>query len=306
MNTQSLYIEPDTERFIVALVIAALIHYAIIYGLGFAMPKSAQPLNTTMEVILVQKRTEQAPKKADYLAQVSYEGGGERLEDVRPSTPTIAPFPDQTAELVFTPPPPQIAAAPTEYQFQILTTDESSPDQVAAQTEVIPPDEPAEQGYDSQNLVFKDFVAENTLFINTRAMELASLQAELNEQFEEYAKRPRKKFINASTQEYKYANYMETWRKKIEQVGNANYPEMARHQKLSGNLILDVAINADGTLHQIELKDPSKNNIFNEATLQIVHHAAPFEPFPEEIRKDTDILHITRTWKFRYNGLSSQ
>jgi protein TonB len=306
VNTQSLYIEPDTEHFIVALVIAALIHYAIIYGLGFAMPKSAQPLNTTMEVILVQKRTLIAPKKADYLAQVSYDGGGERLEDIRPSTPTIAPFPDQTAEFVFTPPPPQIAAAPTEYQFQILTTNKSSTDQVAALTEVIPPDEPGEQGYDSQNLVFKDFVAENTLFINTRAMELASLQAELNEQFEEYAKRPRKKFINASTQEYKYANYMENWRRKIEQVGNANYPEAARHQKLSGNLILDVAINADGTLHQVELKDPSKHNVLNEATLQIVHLAAPFDSFPQEILKDTDILHITRTWKFRYNGLISQ
>jgi periplasmic protein TonB len=306
VNTQSLYLKPDTERFIVALVIATLIHYAIIYGVGFAMPKSAQPLNTTMEVILVQKRTEQTPKQADYLAQVSYEGGGERLEEIRPSTPTIAPFPDQTAEMVFTPPPPQIAAAPTDYQFQILTTEQSSPDQVVRQKEVIPPDELGEQGYDTQNLVFKDFVTENTLLVNTHAMKLASLQAELDEEFEEYAKRPRKKFINASTQEYRYANYMENWRRKVEEVGNANYPEQARHQKLSGNLILDVAIKYDGTLHQVEIKDPSNHNILNESTLQIVHLAAPFDAFPEEIRKETDILHITRTWRFRYNGLSSR
>jgi protein TonB len=105
-TTYDIHIDPDTERFASALFIAALVHVVAIYGVGFTMPKSTQLLNTTMEVILVQKSTDKVPEKADFLAQVNYQGGGESEQKLRPSTPTIAPFPDETAQIVFTPPPP--------------------------------------------------------------------------------------------------------------------------------------------------------------------------------------------------------
>jgi protein TonB len=99
---------------------------------------------------------------------------------------------------------------------------------------------------------------------------------------------------------------MDQWRRKVEYIGNTNYPDKARHQKISGNLILDVAINPNGTIHNVEIKQPSKSKILDEAALRIVRLAAPFDPFPENIRQATDILHITRTWEFRYNNLTSR
>ncbi|EDN67504.1 tonB domain protein [Beggiatoa sp. PS] len=300
-------IDPYTERFAVALFLSAVLHFVIIYGMGFVMPKPGKILNSTMEIILVQKSTKEIPKKADYLAQATHEGGGDAEPKTRPSTPTLAPFPEQTAELVFTPPPPQTAAASLdEPQTEILTTVKSTQHQIEQQTEITPPDEPGEYGNASQNVIFDEYVSENTLFINTSAAKLASIQAELADSFNSYAKRLRHKYISASTKEFKYANYMEAWRRKIEEIGNTNYPNQARRRKLSGSLILDVALNPNGTIRQVEIKESSKYRILDEAALRIVRLAAPFDPFPEHIRKDTDILHITRRWEFRYNSLTTR
>jgi protein TonB len=252
------------------------------------------------------KSTDKVPEKADFLAQVNYQGGGESEQKLRPSTPTIAPFPDETAQIVFTPPPPQVAMAPKKDQIEILTTHQRAPYEAEQQQEITEPEEPAEQGNADQTTDFEEYATENTLFINALALKLASIQAELDEEFEEYAKRPRQAFINSNTREYKYARYMDQWRRKVEYIGNTNYPDKARHQKISGNLILDVAINPNGTIHNVEIKQPSKSKILDEAALRIVRLAAPFDPFPENIRQATDILHITRTWEFRYNNLTSR
>lgn len=99
---------------------------------------------------------------------------------------------------------------------------------------------------------------------------------------------------------------MDAWRRQIEDIGNANYPDKARRKKISGSLILNVALNSNGTVYNVEIKQPSKYKILDEAALRIVRLAAPFDPFPENIRKATDILHITRTWEFSYNSLSSR
>ena len=95
---------------------------------------------------------------------------------------------------------------------------------------------------------------------------------------------------------------MEAWRSKVERIGNLNYPDDARKRKLSGSLILEVALNPDGTVNQITIRQPSRYKILDDAAIRIVRLAAPFSPFPEGIREDVDILHITRTWQF----LSSQ
>jgi len=306
VNTTFVYIEPVTERFAVALFIATLIHLVLLYGIGFSMPAPAKTLNTTMEIILVQKSTEKPPKKADYLAQVSHEGGGEHSKKARPVTPTIAPFPDQTADLVFTPPPPQIAMAPKEDQVEIVTTEKEAKYQVEQHEKATPPEEPSKQGNASETSVVEEYISENVLFINAVAVKLASIQAELDEKFEDYTKIPRKKFISSSTKEYKYANYMDAWRRKIEQVGTQFYRKQTHLKSLEGDLILDVAINPDGTIYHVKIRTPSKLTALNEAALRIVRLAAPYELFPENIHKETDILHITRTWEFRYNALNSR
>ena len=136
----------------------------------------------------------------------------------------------------------------------------------------------------------------------SRGQELARLNAKLVEDTAAFANRPRRKAISASTQEYKYASYLETWRRKVEAIGNLNYPEEARRRKLYGNLILQVGVRADGSLEEVRVLRSSGSTILDEAAVRIVHLAAPFAPFPPDIRRETDFLDITRTWQFLSNN----
>lgn len=128
--------------------------------------------------------------------------------------------------------------------------------------------------------------------------EADSLQKQSDESPRSYEQYPRQVFVSARTREYKYADYMREWVKKVERVGNLNYPDQARREGLTGKLRMDVTLNADGVLLNTNITQSSGHPVLDEAALRIVNQAAPFLPFPPEILKDADILHITRTWVF--------
>ena len=128
------------------------------------------------------------------------------------------------------------------------------------------------------------------------------LSAELNQQLNLGRRIDRQKFISSRTKEHKYAAYMESWRSKVEQVGNLNYPEVAKQKQLSGSLVLNVAINSDGSVAQISVVRSSGQKILDDAAVRIVSMAAPYEPFSDEILKEVDTIHITRTWQFLHNN----
>ena len=131
-----------------------------------------------------------------------------------------------------------------------------------------------------------------------RAQVIESLSAALDERLQAYAERPRRKWITAGTREHAYAAYMEAWRRKVERVGNLNYPNEARRRGLSGTLSLDVALNADGSVAEVLLRRSSGERVLDEAALRIVELAAPFARFPAAILEEVDVLHIERTWVF--------
>ncbi len=114
----------------------------------------------------------------------------------------------------------------------------------------------------------------------------------------------RSKYVNANTHEYQYAAYLEAWRRKIERIGNMNYPSDAERRSLQGRLVLEVVLNAEGGIHDILLLRTSGYKLLDDAAVRIVQRSAPFAPFPPDIRKETDLLHITRTWQFRVGVLS--
>jgi protein TonB len=129
------------------------------------------------------------------------------------------------------------------------------------------------------------------------AMAIARLEGQIARQMEEYNQRPRKKFIGARVEEYRFAQYVEDWRQKIERIGNLNYPAAAKG-RLYGSLVLTVIIKADGELKHVEVSRSSGQALLDDAARRIVQLAAPYARFPESIRKDTDELEITRTWTF--------
>ena len=259
------------DRMALTLFFALILHAMIILGITFGLHDEPAPENVlpTLDITVSNRRTP-PPDEADYLAQTSQEGGGNTSERVRPTqaVPEQAPAvkPQQA-----TPAPAQVittdAAATKHHQEDKVIPDTEKPDITA--TELI-----------------------------ERSMEMVNLNEQLSESMQAYAQRPRHIYVSARTQEFKYANYMSEWVKKVERVGNLNYPDEARRAGLSGKLIMDVTMNADGTVRNISILRPSGHPVIDEAAIRIVNLAAPFAPFPSEIMKDADILHITRTWEF--------
>jgi protein TonB len=131
-----------------------------------------------------------------------------------------------------------------------------------------------------------------------RTLEAMRLEAQIAKDMDAYQKRPKRRFVGARAEEYRFARYVEDWRLKVERIGNLNYPEAARQMKLYGNLLVTVAIKSDGTIENIEVNRSSGQRILDAAAVKIVEMGAPYSPFPPDIRRDTDILHITRTWTF--------
>ena len=140
-----------------------------------------------------------------------------------------------------------------------------------------------------------------------RSLQIARLEAQISRDHNAYQSRPKRKNIGARTDEYRFAQYVEGWRLKVERVGNLNYPEEARQKKLYGSLRITVNIHADGSVESAEIDRSSGSKILDAAAIRIIKMAAPYAAFPDDIRKDFDILGITRTWSFtRADQLASE
>jgi len=272
---------------------AVLAHLVIVLGVSFTVPKvnSEEPL-PTLEITLVNTKSDKAPDDADYLAQASQEGGGEhdkpniaRSPLPAETTPaTTAPIP--VAKLASAAVPPQPAPIPkplTQHQ-------ETAPKIVSEQSQKARP----------QQKETKTGLVQDPKINADRAR----LSAEISRFWEEYQKRPRRKFLSARTKEFKYATYMDAWRKKVERVGNINYPEQAKQRRLSGAVVLDVEIKPDGSVLAVSIIRPSGHKVLDDAAVRSVRLAAPYDPFPPDIRKEVDIMHITRTWQYARTTLS--
>ena len=264
------------DRFALTLFLAVALHAMIILGITFGRhdPPAPQQVLPTLDIIVANRRTP-PPDEADYLAQTSQDGSGNTTEKVTPEL-TI---PQQAAASA----PQQPQAAPT----QVVTA--SSSDIQVRQTDTSNP-EPETPDITATELI-------------ERSMEMVNLSEQLDANMQAYAERPKQVFVSARTQEFKYANYMTEWVRKVERVGNLNYPDEARRAGISGKLMMDVSLNADGTVRDIRIMRSSGYPILDEAAIRIVNLASPYLPFPPEILKDVDILHITRTWEFSTNQL---
>jgi protein TonB len=234
-----------------------------------------------LEVVLVNAKTRERPTHADVLAQSNLDRGGDVDQNRHAKTPLPVIEPRHPGR--------DLAAAQRRsqqlevQQQQMLTQQREVERRLAEKQRPVKADEPAERpsGRDLADL----------------SLAAMRLQAQIDQQIEEYQKRPRKKFIGARATEYRFAQYEEDWRMKIERIGSLNYPAEARG-KIYGNLRLTVTIRADGSVESIELDRSSGLKVLDAAAFRIVNMATPFAAFPADIRRDTDLLVITRTWFF--------
>lgn len=291
-----------SDRLGLTVFLALVVHAVVILGVSFA-PRDTPRINRdTMEIILVPTRTEKPPEQAEYLAQASQDGGGESEKRERPGAPLAAAFQAREATVPAVAPP----LSPTEPvshqkppEKAVLTQPEAAEKTPNKPLETLRP-APKPETKPKHKAGPEPQVTEqlSAATLVTRSLEIASLNAEVKRKLKAYAERPRHRFVNSRTKEYKYAAYMEAWRAKVERIGNLNYPDEARRRRLSGNLLLDVALRPDGSVHQIVLRRSSGHKVLDDAAMRIVKLAAPFAPFPKDIRAETDILHVERTWQF--------
>ncbi len=273
-----------SDRLGLTLFFAIVLHAIIILGVTFAPEdEQSQAVAPSLDITLVHQQSQEEIEDAELLAQANLLGGGNADETPRQASPasTAAEIPDPgsaTASSLPTAPPPQEAQ-----RSQVVMTQEQSSHSTAV-AEVVPEVKPQ-----------TEITAAELL---SRSREIAALSAEINRSMESYAGREKHRFISARTREFRDAAYLDAWRAKIERIGNINYPEAARRRNLSGTLILDVALRPNGSVKEITVRRSSGLKVLDDAAKRIVRLAAPFSPFPKAMRKDTDVLHITRTWQF--------
>lgn len=285
----------QNDRFGVSVFGSFLVHMVVILGVTFTLPKLRDlPGLPTLEITLVQTTSDKRPKDPEYLAQANQDGGGDSDASdiaknplpVREISPVNRDYP------TFQSIPQKRVKSERELTTQLSQRDERK---IKAQ-ETKPEKKELQLQPPNLGLMARAEIQE----------ESSRLNAEISRTWQEYQKRPRHKFLNARTQEYKYAAYMDAWRAKVERIGNLNYPEEAKRLHLNGSLLLDVALNADGSINHVSIRRSSGQKILDDAAVRIVELAAPFAPFPSDIRAETDVLDITRTWKFNESGLSSE
>jgi protein TonB len=235
-----------------------------------------------LEVALVNARSESKPTKADILAQARLDGGGNTDANRRAKTPLPVPLKESAT---------QDLAMATQQVSQLEAQTRELMTQLKAMDSIVPP---APKPSDTPEVP----TLPNANEMMQRTLEAMRLEAQIAKQMDAYQKRPKRRFVGARAEEYRFARYVEDWRMKVEGIGNRNYPVAAREQKLYGSLLITVGIRADGGLESVAIDRPSGKKILDLAAARIVEMAAPYAPFPADIRRDTDILYITRTWTF--------
>lgn len=273
--------EMDSDSRVLAIaVMTSIVLHAVVLSIHFKLPDAMRKLAPLqLDVVLVNSKTRSSPVKPDVNAQANLDAGGDTDLDRRAKSPLpVLQRVDRGNDVKQSMRRVQELEA---RQRQLLSQLQHRSKSLTAEPK---PKSEAKSERSGTEL------AESALII-------ARMEAQIARQIEEYNKRPRKTFVGARASEVRYAMYVEDWRQKVERIGNLNYPEGARG-RIYGSLRLTVSINSDGSLAGIDLERSSGYKILDAAAERIVHLAAPYAKFPSDIRRETDILVITRTWHF--------
>ena len=272
------------DKLVGTMLGASIVVHAFVLVIKFSpfdlsvLDRNAPPL----EVALVNAKSKTKPTKAEILAQHHLDGGGNTDANRRAKTP-LPVLPREAASNDLAVATQQVESM-EQHAKELMT-------QMRSSAQVAPPVPKPTESPDPA-------VLPSATEILQRTLEAVRLEAQIAKEMDAYAKRPKRRFVGARAQEYRFARYVEDWRMKVERIGNLNYPEVARARKLYGSLLLTVGIRSDGSVESIAIDRPSGEKILDLAAQKIVEMAGPYAPFPSDVKRDTDILYITRTWTF--------
>lgn len=272
------------DRLLVMLFLAALFHMIVILGVTFAAsPASDSGTLRTLEVLLVSDALPESARndEAVYLAQRTQQGAGNARDLSRPQLPTAsdAPIdlPGETDGQALRP----RSAGPTGGEAEAVTsTGAASRLRFAA---------------DAQHAAaLAGDVPRQLVAGTTTALPSSTDDPELR------LKGPsrRELMVTASTRTSEVVVYLDAWKHKVERVGTLNFPNQARRRAMSGNPVVEVALTADGHLADVKVRRSSGFPELDQAALDILRLAAPFEPFSRELAARHDALRFAYEWQF--------
>ncbi|WP_300493922.1 energy transducer TonB [Marinobacter sp.] len=281
----------DFDRFSFTLFMALALHAIVVLGITFA-PEPPRSSAQTMEITLSQFDDETDPEEADFLAQTSQKGSGTEEEPVEMTTPQPSEVSQQEVAEV-QPEPPSRVEPRQEQEQPVVQTQAQNERQVSEPSAAEPASDEPLPVKEKKSLM-------------ERSLEIASLEARFDQQRRAYAKKPRVMRVTAaSTLKSTNAWYVQNWVGKVTRVGNINYPTEARRAGIYGTLRMLVSMKKDGTIKELAILESSGSSVLDDAAIRIVRMAAPFAPFPDEMRENVDELEIIRTWVFERRGLTS-
>ena len=260
------------------MLLALAVHAALLLGISFKATISEHH-SRQIEVTLANRPSQAAPEDARLLAQANQRGSGDEAQVdqiTSANTPPVSMPAQQQAT------PGQDAVTTSSMAQRMLPREQDSQASPEINLQGISPE------------------------VDRLNMELASLQAELDEQTRSYADQPRvRRLTAASAKQSVDAAYLLDWRQRLEAVGNKYYPEASIRYGIFGDVRLLVVILQDGSLEQVRVLSSSGYAVLDEAAIKVVRMAAPYSPFPPELKATTDKLEIIRTWQYLENQLSS-
>ncbi|MGZ8903800.1 MAG: energy transducer TonB [Methylobacter sp.] len=268
----------NNDSLLIALFIAVIVHIVLVLGMNFTTPQP-EKINKSIDITLINTPAKKEPEKSNFIAQENQLGAGEKTK--KPEPPVHKrPIRENSQKK------PIKKIAPEESKpkvaQKIITQQKAEKKVVTA----------------SKAAVVRQTEKHPQLTAESLHQQIAQLGTEIR-QSQPSADQTKIKFVDSvSAHKYVAAQYMKDWESKVERTGNRNYPEAAAKKNFSGTLTMDVGINADGSIYSIRISRSSGNPELDEAAKKIVRMSAPFAPLPLELRKELDVLVITRVWKF--------
>jgi protein TonB len=272
------------DRLSFTIFVAVVLHVILVFGVVFTAPTIHLP--HVMEVTLAQHRSKNADQDADFLGDANQRGSGRLDRAALVTSPQQSRFHDDRINQVQREEQSVITQASSAQHKQVITTAALSPRKSDARKA----EQLRQEALENRQAIFA---------MTQQSDDIASLEARLSAKKQAYAKRPRVRTVSTVSTKYdRDAAYIDAFRSRVEEIGNKNYPNVARQKKIYGNVRLMVSILANGQVKDIIILKSSGHAILDEAARQSVHLAEPFQPFPAAIRADTDVLQVIRTWKF--------
>ncbi|MEO6079697.1 MAG: TonB family protein [Steroidobacteraceae bacterium] len=261
------------DRLMTTLVLAGTLHGLVILGVSFSPPASrGDGASQGLEVLLVSDELPEARSNdsATYLAQRTQTGSGNTRERLPAQLPSLAQ--------------PEAAAASARQSGsadpQLLTTTAASRTRI--QISALPDPATAQVSPALQQPAEPQPAADETL----------RLRGESRDEL----------YVTADTRASRLAPYLDGWRRRVERVGTINYPSAAQRRGLSGNPVIEVALQRDGKLQSARIQTSSGYPEIDAAALAILRLASPFEPFPPELARDYRTLRFAYEWRFEGRG----